>query len=98
VTATFSGIMWGVLKNVKWYFMDVEWYDTRNTKLHLINPAVPEQAPAILTKFYGLISKFLKRKTPNSNRYKIGYRKTKLFLIVLVLQKKWTIPLTVKWI
>ncbi|MBB1193336.1 S9 family peptidase [Flavobacterium sp. SOK18b] len=78
----FSGIMWGT-ENVA-VLMD-EWYDTRNTKTYLINPAAPEQAPKVIfdrnsQDVYADPGNFETRKN-EFNRYVLAIENNKTFLI-----------------
>ncbi|CAH0334975.1 hypothetical protein FVB9288_00593 [Flavobacterium sp. CECT 9288] len=78
----FSGIMWGT-ENVA-VLMD-EWYDTRNTKTYLINPAAPEQAPKVIfdrnsQDVYSDPGNFETRKN-EFNRYVLAIENNKTFLI-----------------
>ncbi|QZK89705.1 prolyl oligopeptidase family serine peptidase [Flavobacterium sp. CHNK8] len=78
----FSGIMWGT-ENVA-VLMD-EWYDTRNTKTYLINPAAPEQSPKVIfdrnsQDVYADPGNFETRKN-EFNRYVLAIENNKTFLI-----------------
>ncbi|OUD36064.1 prolyl oligopeptidase family serine peptidase [Flavobacterium sp. FPG59] len=78
----FSGIMWGN-ENVA-VLMD-EWYDTRNTKTYLINPAAPELAPKVIfdrnsQDVYSDPGNFETRKN-EFNRYVLAIENNKTFLI-----------------
>jgi dipeptidyl aminopeptidase/acylaminoacyl peptidase len=78
----FSGIMWGT-ENVA-VLMD-EWYDTRNTKTYLINPAAPELAPKVIfdrnsQDVYSDPGNFETHKN-EFNRYVLAIENNKTFLI-----------------